>query len=172
MTKRISKSKMRTLTKELRSLAAKYGCKIKLYRRPIIWNRYESGKPNFGEVRGNYAGKHKEIVVTAYGRPARRAILATIAHEVRHAEHDVKGLFAEYYQPHHQEALRFIRGHASSLPQGFKRPCNKTAFLAENDCNKWADKFLVRNGIEPMNEKYDYRDTMSYHINSWLNRKI
>lgn len=163
---------MRVLTKELRDLAAKYGCKVKLYRRPIIWNRYGNEHPNFSEVRGYYAGKTREIVVTAYGRPSRRKVLDCIAHEVRHAEHDSLGLFADYYHPNMQEAIRFIHGHASSLPEGFKRPNNKIAFLAETDCNRWADKFLVRSGIEPLCHKYNYRETMSYHINSWLNRKV
>lgn len=171
MKNRISKSEMRILTKELTSLAEKYGCKVKIRRRPIVWNRYGEGKPNFGEVRGLYAGNLKEISVVIYGRPARRKILACLAHEVRHAEHDVLGLFNDYYRKGFYEAVQFVNGNAKKLSKGFKKQCTKTAFLAENDCNKWADKFLVRNNIKPINEVYPFRSTVVWYLNERLKHK-
>lgn len=156
--------------KELRDLASSYGCKLKVNYRPLIWNRYGNSRPNFGEVRGYYAGKTKDIVVTVYGRPARRQVLDCVAHEIRHAEHDTLGLFADYYHPNIYEALRFVQGHSNSLPVDFKPPSNRIAFLAETDCNRWAAKFLIRNGIKPTGAKYNFRSTFAYYVNSRLNK--
>lgn len=171
MTSRVSKSEMRKYMKELRTLASKYNCKLKVHYKSIIWSRYGNNHPNFGEVRGYYASNLKEITVVVYGRPARRKVLDCVAHEIRHAEHDALGLFADYYRPNLYEAVRFIQGHRSSLPKGFKPPCNKTAYLAEIDCNHWADKFLKRKGIKPVGNKYYYHATFAHYLNARLNIK-
>ncbi len=162
---------MRLHVKELRALAASYGCRIQIRYRPIIWNRYESGKPNFGEVRGFYSGNFKYISVVVYGRPAKRKILGVLAHEVRHAEHDFLGLFKDYYRKDLYLAYQACFNPSMVLPKSFKKPNNKIAFLAENDCNKWADKFLISKGIKPLKDKYPFVDTFAYHINSRLKEK-
>jgi hypothetical protein len=173
MKRRVSKSEMRLYMKELRAKASSFGCKVKIRYRPIIWNRYGGLGPNFGEMRGVYAGNLKEIQVVVYGRPSRIKLLYYLAHEVRHAEHDFLGLFKDYYRKDIYKLVSFVWGKKKTYPKNVKKPCNKTAFLAEKDCDRSAEKFLLSKNIESLAKKKNYRfdETFAYHLNSRLKEK-
>lgn len=120
--------------KLLRSSAKKLGVTIKFYRRPI---KYPS---HFG-VNGGYSGKDKSITLTVYGNQSYSYIIAVLAHEVRHAEHDYLGLFKEYYDP----AMNDIKDFAQKVVnKTLTLPSNSIALQAENDCNKFAINFMKK----------------------------
>ena len=122
--------------KLLRAKANSFGVTLKFYRRPIRYP-YKYG------VNGGYSAKDKSIILTAYGNQSYSYILAVLAHEVRHAEHDFLGLFKEYYNP----AMNDIKAFAQQVAnKEIKLPSNAIALQAENDCNKFAIKFMKKMG--------------------------
>lgn len=153
--------------KVLRAKALSFGVKVNFYRRPI---RY----PNKYGVNGGYSAKEKSITLTAYGNQSYSYILAVLAHEVRHAEHDFLGLFKEYYNPAMNDVKHFATQVANNK---LTMPSQTVALQAENDCNKYAIKFMKKIGaplkkstktyksfFEPYPEHHTLVSTISYYI--------
>ena len=138
------------IVKELTAIANANGFRVKIYYRPMNWNRYGGGVPSMGEVRGyfEYAAR-KAIVVTRYPGVGRARVLHILAHEVRHSMHYTQGLYAGYY------------AHAKITPKQLKKmqkhelPSLKTAHAAELDADRWAEEYLLGNGIRISFPRYE-----------------
>lgn len=149
---RISLSQYRKILKELRQQFQRLGYEMRLYRRNIIWHRWGDIHPNFGEIKGNCSALHKKATITSFGKNGRRAILKTIAHELRHAIHAHHGLFKDYYRLENEIVARGLnRGQLP--PDNYKLPSRSIATRAERDCDRWANHFLMRHQIAPKYQK-------------------
>jgi hypothetical protein len=115
-------------------------------------------------VYGHYNTEKRRIYVKVYGNQSRKLILATLAHEVRHAQHHHQGLWADYYdsryhQPDYVEKV--LRGEA--LP-----PDPSIGDPAENDCNKFATEWMAIRGIplDPKKKSHEswFRPYNTHHV--------
>lgn len=160
----IKKSLYLKLLKEIKLEAKKINVDVVLYYRPIKYNRYGGSAPNFGECSGYYSQKDKKIRCTFFGKIGNGKKLNLILHELRHAIHDAKKLYKDYYNPLWEKPINHIK--ATN-----KKPCLKTAFLAEIDCNKFAYYWLRNKGINiPKNFKYTYQHTLAYRVTQELQK--
>lgn len=166
----ISLSEFRGHMKMLRNIAHFSDVKLVIYRRPHKIVRHID--PNTGHpaefrasgVFGYYAQNLKSATISIFGNPSRSEVLHTIAHEIRHAIHVKEGLFKDYYRPKDAtEWLNYALGSTDERPRA-KLQNLRTAWMAEIDCNKWADQFLIDRGLLPLNEPYNYKDTAAYRI--------
>jgi len=164
---RISKEQFNSLMKEIKAMAREMGVKLTIYKRPINWNRYGCGFPNFGELRGYYSVEQRRIVVTFYGTVGRAKLLNVILHELRHAIHHREGLYADYYDDLWDRLDDYIEeGHT-------RRPCKRTAYLAEMDCNRFAYYWLRKKGINIKKcFKYPYFSTRAYVFEQMLEQRL
>lgn len=148
------------LLKILRAEAKRLGVEVKLYRRPIKY-------PNYFGVRAGYSGAYKKIIVTAYGNQTYSYIVAVLAHEIRHAQHDNLGLYKEYYQKELYDTEKFA---VLVLQNKKKLPSAKVAMAAEDDCNLFARNFMKSHGFplkrktyKDFYEPYPYHDTLAFY---------
>lgn len=123
------------LLKEIKNTAKLLNVELRIYHRPIKYNRNNEGKPNYGEMYGSYSQSRKKIICTFFGKIGYGKKLNLLLHELRHAIHDNEGLFKDYYNPLWEKDIKIIKSSR-------KKPCIKTAFLAEVDCNKFAYYWL------------------------------
>lgn len=164
MTNRINRSNMRLMMKQLRTVADLLGYKVTINRRKVKF--YHTLMICWPEAYCDFV--HKRISITIYGRPARRSIIHTFAHEIRHAIHANNGLFKDYYR---QEPFIWVKGPVhmrNSTASTIKAFNLKNAWLAERDCDRWGNKFLAHYGVKPMKTKYYYWATAAYRINKVL----
>lgn len=155
---RVSKSKYLKLEKEIRAEAKKLGYKIVIRKRPIIWNRFGSGQPNFGEASGFCDFENQVIQITHYGNISNGLKLFLLAHELRHAIQYSENLFQKCY---------WIYKNFDKLEKNYhyykKYICKRTSFLAELDCNKFAKKWLIDHNIKVKGfVKYPPESTLAY----------
>lgn len=168
---RVERPRYLELLRELRAIAHEMGFQVFIRSRPVIMNRYGCEGPNFGEIRGFASMRpDKRLVVTRFGRVARRKLLAYLAHETRHAQHVALGLYPGYYEPN-VNAQNFLEGKELSLPYGFVLPDLDVALAAERDCDAWSETFLRERGIEPPAHVYAMEQTWSYATHQWIARK-
>jgi hypothetical protein len=135
------------ILRQARSRAASMGYTLTLHRRPPRWEQYPGHA--YG-VRGCHYQLARKLVVTSYGHPSRGEVLFAVFHELRHAEHVTRGLFRDYYDPAHQELFQ----EGFTVPDGYRPPDLRTAWLAEQDCNRSADAQLAALNIRPFNLRY------------------
>lgn len=140
MTKRSTYITLKTYRKLLKKIREEYkaiGCSFVLYRRPILWSAVKSGyHRRYGTIYGRAFPSQMKACVTTRGKISRAEILGVIAHELRHLQHISQGIYQKYYQ----EDL-------SNCPI-------YTGFRAEQDCDKFALKWLKDNGIIINKEKF------------------
>lgn len=134
----VSVSDYRRIMKEIRRRAHAHGIKLRIYRRPIVWNGWGSGHPRLG-VNGAYWPNKKLATVSVRGKSGRAEILFCALHELRHGIHHASGMFPEYY---HEAGVRYYRF------------CKWVALLAEQDCNDYAHKELLELGVWHRPEMY------------------
>lgn len=137
----MTKNEFKRIKKDLLALITPFGvvCAIKK-------EKFKYGR-GFG-VSGTYSAKTKRINLRIRGNCAYLEILATLAHEVRHAQHHQEGLFPEYYDPQ-LESKEYL----SQIKQGLIIPPSvEIGLVAENDCNSFAREYLKTQG-HPLNSQ-------------------
>lgn len=152
--RKISYKEMRALMRELRTIAKYHGVEVVVHRKSAFAT---------GELRcyanGFYDIRKHRAVVTVYGRPSRRAVLAAVAHEVRHGMHVNLGLYDSYYQDIDRKIQWNCWKKLSKIPINLG-----VAKRAEQDCDRWADKWLEGHNIRPYNEEYPSWMTLHHRI--------
>lgn len=167
----VNKKRYNQLLKDLRQIAGFCGFTIQLRKREVIYKRYETNIPNFGEIYGYCDSVKRKLTIVYFGKTGRAKILWVMAHEVRHAIHVNTGIYKDYYDLRHREA-RYKLDSDGVLPIGYKPPDLSVAVRAERDCDQWAFKYLSDKEIEfrPKNRaKYDKNKTYVYHLWSAYN---
>lgn len=123
------------LRQKLISSVENYGVKVSFSKAKFKYGVYG--------VSGSYSALKKKINIRTHGNCCYLEILATLAHEVRHAQHDFFNLFPDYYNPHLE--TKECREH---IKQGLIiPPTNEVGLAAENDCNLYAITFLAQEGF-------------------------
>lgn len=115
---------------------------------------YQSIKRPFGVgVSGTYSSARNRINVIVRGKSSYLAILATLAHEVRHAQHHHLGLFPEYYDPNlESKEYRQLVRNGQVVP-----PTLEIGQAAEDDCNLFAVNWLAEKGHSLNPDKKTYQ---------------
>lgn len=136
----------RLLRRELVALAKKYGTKVTIRSYPIKY-------PDSYGVSGTHSSLHRRIAIKVVGKQSYLSILATLAHEVRHAEHRHKGMFSNYYQEKYEQP-DFIKNLGSKAED--ELPSIAISLRAENDCNRFARRWLHHKGfpLDPTKRTY------------------
>ena len=118
--------------------------------------RISNGKFKRGNsygVSGLYSSRKKRINVVIRGRCSYLAILATLAHEIRHAEHHSKGLFPDYYDP-----VMETKEYRTKIKDGLIIPPPvEEGQKAENDCDLFAVNWLKSEGYPLDRKKKSYQ---------------
>ena len=165
--RRISKAEYRKLLKAERDVAKKYGFVIRVRYVPFSWSRVR----NFGTrsgVKGAFYKDKKVIRITIIGRPGRGKVLGVIYHEMRHMEHVVKGLFADYYSMSDSLVDSLCESYSlTNVPDDLKLSSLRTAHLAEMDCDRAASRRLAPIGI-PWSNKYPFKGTQTWNVMNHL----
>lgn len=156
-------------------MARAIGYEVRIYYRPRAGKQSGLRSSNFAAIRGTCEQFPKrKIVVSCYGRQARRNLLFVLAHEVRHALHVRDGIFADYYRPYSEDAAAVAFAYSLNdkrgLPKNFKLPNLSVAIRAERDCDKWAAKFLRERGISASYLKYEIFQTAAFDLHVLLAR--
>jgi len=128
------------LKAELESIAHDLGYTYKIVRRPRL--RLHPELSRF--VTGSHCEWSRELRVFVYGKMSYATILFTLAHEVRHAIHVREGLFKSNYGLNKRLMKLAMRGRKDQ----WRWPNLGVAIRAENDCDRWANKFLTDRGEE------------------------
>jgi hypothetical protein len=146
----VSQKEYEKLLLILRNNAKTFGTQIRVYKRRksqrSVMYRYDKKKKR-SSVTGLYSEQNNRIGIYIYGKQSRIQILGTLAHEVRHAEHVFRGLFKEYYnfkRFYTKKNLKLL----STNPFKVRLPNLRTGLLAEEDCCRFARKWLNKQGIE------------------------
>lgn len=140
--RRIYYREYRALMKELRGIAYDLECDIRIqYKKPFHYGEFCPG------VCGSFNIAKNRINIIIRGRPSRRDILYTLAHEVRHAMHLAQGYFPHYYKPISKRKLNL-----------------GVAVRAERDCDKWANKWLKSKNLRPIKELYPAHHTLDARV--------
>ena len=158
MNKHIRKTLFKTLLNAERATAKQHGFVIRIRNIP----NKNSGM--YANVKGVFHKDEKVIRITITGKPGRGRILNALYHEMRHLEHTVKGLFADYY--HYDDT--FLDTMCSSydlrnIPDDFRLPSLRVAYLAELDCNRTARKKLKPYGVY-WRVNYPWKETQTYVV--------
>lgn len=140
------------LLKKLRARAKALGC-------PIEWRRLKGPS----EIRGGYNVISHKIRIDIRGQVTYLKRLATLAHEIRHAEHKVNRQFKTVYD---------VRWHGSDadivklfLKTSRKnRPSIKESVAAENDCNHFAIYWLRNQGVNFRPNKANFNFFQPYPV--------
>lgn len=162
---------MRKMMKQLRAIADLLEYKVTIRRQKV---QFVMVSPKRKLVvcwpEGLCSILDKKISIVIHGRPSRRSVIHTFAHEIRHAIHQNAGLFKDYYRKKPRQwaiCSALCRSRTAYQIEKFNL---KNAWLAERDCDKWGNKFLVSFGIEPLTLRtYRYDQTSAYKINKMLN---
>lgn len=170
MIQRVSRKMFLQISRELHSTARALGYRMVVHWRPISWQAVRNGAHVIGHVSG-WCNQHtKRLVITVRGNASRARVLFVMRHELRHAEHAVRGLYADYYKDH-RPLWDYAQGKLKKRPR-IKSPSNRIAFLAETDCQRVAMAFLVERGIRTTKGeeegKYPYTMTAAYQLNTAL----
>lgn len=158
----MTKQEYSRLKNKLINMVQPLEVKVKIYKKPLL-------RPNLVGVSGSYSCSRKSINVISRGNNSYLAILATLAHEVRHAQHHHQGLFQEYYNPlfedkHYRQQIRLGLIAPPSLTVGQ---------MAEDDCNLFARLWLAQEGfpLDPSKKTYEsyfnpypVYNLVSYHL--------
>lgn len=170
--RKISNMEFVRLIKNLRAEACLVQARLHVHSQKQNWDRVREGMESIGHARGYYRLNSRIAIITVYGRAPRWKILYVMAHELRHAQHHHNGLYKDYYRKDIRRLYNWARSSAKTPMPNIKLPCLKTAFLAERDCDKFAKKWLIANGI--VSEAYDHKpfyvgtrgfySTMAYYL--------
>lgn len=151
------------LKNKLIQLVTPFGVSVRISKKPIC-------RPNLMGVSGTYSSARRKINVTSRGNNSYLSILATLAHEVRHAQHHHLGLYAEYYNPLFED-----KNYRSQIKQGLIAPPSvQVGQEAEDDCNLFARTWLEAEGYPLDSTKKTYEsyfnpypvyNVLSYYLN-------
>lgn len=136
----MTKQQYLTLRKVLVASVENYGVKVAFSKAKFKYGVYG--------VSGSYSSLKKKINIRTHGNCSYLEILATLAHEVRHAQHDFLNLFPAYYNPDLE-----TKEYRLQVKQGLiTPPSNEVGLAAENDCNLYAVTFLEQQGFALNNQ--------------------
>lgn len=158
----MNKATFKDLKNKLLKTVAGHGITVRISYQPIK-------RPYGVGVSGTYSASKKRINLVVRGNSSYLAILATLAHEIRHAQHHIKGLFKEYYNPDLESKTYRLKIQSGEITP----PSLDIGQKAEDDCNLYAVKWLKKNG-HPLNknkvtyksyfEPYPYYHTLTYRL--------
>lgn len=163
----MTKQQFLIIKNKLISSVAHFGVKVSFAKAKFKYGVYG--------VSGSYSSLKKKINIRTHGNCSYLEILATLAHEVRHAQHDFLHLFPLYYNPNLETKL-----YRQQVKQGLiTPPSNEIGLEAENDCNLYAVNFLKQEGF-PLNcqvkwcqsffEPYPIYNLLTEHLNRLVPR--
>lgn len=155
--KTITKEQYLQCRKDLLFLAHCYGYQVKTY--------YRQSEESYCKAQQCYFSK--VITLEIFGKNNYIEALFQFAHEVRHAEHVYKGKYASFYSKQFRDLWQ--RVYSLKPIDISKIPKRSVAIKAERDCNKWAEAWLRKHGIDPGYHKpYSSRNTVVSYLWRYL----
>lgn len=107
-------------------------------------------------------------IVTVYYPATRKRTIFVLAHELRHVQHLRLMLYPSYYNPEvYQYAMDLWQVESPMDVFSIKRPDLPNlgvALRAENNCNRFAEKYLNALGVIHKAPKYPKDKTVTYRI--------